>query len=652
MGEFRLYGKTGPSVGTGSLFPVAGRILTPLMRSDFWMLARGMLRYRLLLAGTVVMVFLASASLGTGLLGAKPIVDALFGSNRKNLQELAADANGWINANAPGGIAPHLTLSDSTISRLPSDWFVSVVWIMGALAILAVFGSLTNFLHQWLSLTVVNRTVTEIRRRCFHAVLRAPLSRAVMGGASDPVSRIVNDTNALSNGFTMLLSKAVLQVFKGVAALAVAVALDWHVTIAAATIAPLLYTVIRRLGKKIKRGAGRALESQADLYAVASESLRGLRVVKVNTAEQLAAGRFHRINKKVLRELNRVRTARALASPLTEMLSIFLLGGLVIVAAKAMQSGVVMPGNLMLSLMSLGVAGASLKPLTGIINDIQSSEPAANRVAELLRAEHEPGHDMKLPRLPRHAESIEFRNVTFTYPGSNGPAIRDASIKVPHGQRTAVVGPNGSGKTSLLALVPRLFDPDSGEVLIDGRDIRKFSVRSLRSQIGVVTQETVLFRGTIRENIAYGGDSVTDQRILDAARKARAHEFIQRLPLGYETPVAEEGLSLSGGQRQRIAIARAILRDPAILILDEATSMIDAESESHIAAAISEFSSGRTCLIVAHRLATVMNADMIVVMDAGRIADTGTHAELLGRCDVYQTLVRHQFGIGGSFNAS
>jgi ABC-type multidrug transport system fused ATPase/permease subunit len=249
-----------------------------------------------------------------------------------------------------------------------------------------------------------------------------------------------------------------------------------------------------------------------------------------------------------------------------------------------------------------------------------------------------------LPKLARHCESIRFDGVTFTYPRAERPALDQITLEIRHGQRVAIVGPNGSGKTTLLALVPRLFDPNpgSGAVLIDGRNIREVAVRSLRRQIGVVTQETVLFRGTIRGNVAYGADDASEERVVAAAKKARAHEFIAAMPKGYDTPVGEQGLTLSGGQRQRIAIARAILRDPSILILDEATSMIDADSEAKIAEALAEFASGRTCLIVAHRLSTVINADRIVVMDAGRIVDDGTHAELLKRCSVYRLIAENQ----------
>jgi ABC-type multidrug transport system fused ATPase/permease subunit len=409
---------------------------------------------------------------------------------------------------------------------------------------------------------------------------------------------------------------------------------------------PLLYTIIRKLGKRIKKASKAVLVSQGALYASATSTVQGLRAVKVNTAERLEAGRFHRINKRTLREMNRVRTARALASPLTEMLSIFLLCGLVLVTGYfIIRRGVFDPGVFIMVISSLAVAGASLKPLTGIVNDIQASAPAADRIAELLAAAPEKGHDRRLPKLLRHAKAIEFRQVSLQYENAPRPAIDGVSITIPHGRRIAVVGPNGCGKTSLLSLVPRLFAPSSGSVLIDDVDISTVSLRSLRAQIGVVTQETTLFRGTIRENIAYGAEGVTDDRVIDAARRAHAHEFIMSLPLAYETEVAEQGLSLSGGQRQRLSIARAILRDPAILILDEATSMIDAESEAHIGAALNEFSQGRTCLIVAHRLATVVNADRIMVMDSGKIVDSGTHAELLTRCETYRSLVQHQFGI-------
>tara|TARA_R110002095_G_scaffold42444_1_gene38761 strand:- start:164 stop:934 length:771 start_codon:yes stop_codon:yes gene_type:complete len=247
-----------------------------------------------------------------------------------------------------------------------------------------------------------------------------------------------------------------------------------------------------------------------------------------------------------------------------------------------------------------------------------------------------------MPKLPRHSESLVFNNVSFLYPGGSSRAVANVSLKINAGETVAFVGPNGCGKTTLLSLVPRLFDPNEGQVLVDGIDITRVRVRSLRRQIGVVTQEVVLFKGTIRDNIAYGNTSATDEQIRQAAERARATQFINQLDDGFDTHVGEQGLTLSGGQRQRIAIARAILRDPAILILDEATSMVDAASERLIGEVLATFCTNRTTLIVAHRLSTVLGADRIVVMDNGSIVATGTHDELLESCKLYQSLAQHQ----------
>jgi ABC-type multidrug transport system fused ATPase/permease subunit len=247
-----------------------------------------------------------------------------------------------------------------------------------------------------------------------------------------------------------------------------------------------------------------------------------------------------------------------------------------------------------------------------------------------------------MPKLARHGASLVFENVSFIYPGGSARAVADVSLKIKAGETVAFVGPNGCGKTTLLSLVPRLFDPNDGRVLIDGTDITRVRIRSLRRQIGVVTQEVVLFKGTIRDNIAYGNISATNAQIDEAAERARAAQFISEFDEGLETPVGEQGLTLSGGQRQRIAIARAILRDPAILILDEATSMVDAASEKLIGDVLSTFCTNRTTLIVAHRLSTVLGADRIVVMDQGSVVATGTHSELLRSCELYKGLAQHQ----------
>lgn len=609
----------------------------PRRLAPFWSLARRLARYPGTLAAAFAFACFSAGSIGAGILAVEPVLRQILGE-RAGLPQILE----------PASRHPLLSrlVTPELLASLPDGPYTAIVAIMVALGLLAALGATANFLHAYLSLSIVARTVASIRREVFHRVLRLPLRSVISAGgpasATDIVSRVVHDTAQLHAGFSALLSKGVAQTLKGVAALAAALCIEWRVTLIALLVAPIIWTVIRRLGRRIRRASRAALQSQSRLLAVAAEALQALRVVKAFATERDEAARFHRINQQVMREMLRVRTARALASPLVEFLTLLALGAMVVLVAKPILDGLLDRGDFILAVAALGVAGASLKPLTGILNDIHASAGAADRLVVLLALPPEPGHDRALPRLPPHRQSIELRNVTFTYPGARDPALRDVSVLVRAGQVVAFVGPNGSGKTTLLSLIPRLFDPDRGVVLIDGHDIRDFNIRSVRRQVGLVTQETVLFAETIRANIAYGAGPVSHDQIEDAARRAHAHDFIAALPLGYDTPVGEQGLTLSGGQRQRIALARAILRNPPILLLDEATSMIDADSEHHIAAALADFSKGRTCLIVAHRLSTVLSADRIVVLDHGRIADQGSHHELLERCPVYRTLAQHQ----------
>ncbi len=615
-----------------------------LQGNPFWAFARAMLRYRWHVIATFVMTIISGAALSIGLIGTQGVLDAIF-KQKHNLQDFAHKLNDkLLQASELAPFAKRLAIPESTVQRLPTDTFESLLWIMGVLFILTLIGATATFLHQYIALTVVNRTITAVRQRAYRATLRAPLRTIIARGASDAISRIVNDTTLLANGLNILLSKTVLAVAKGFGSFVAAFLVNWRVSLVALLVAPLLYTVVRKLGKRIRRASERAMVSQSALMGVTSEALQGLRVVKAHDAEPYETGRFHRINKEMIRELNRVRTARAIASPLTDTLALTMLSIMTIFVAKNVLAGGIDASSFVLALVCLAVAGAALKPLTGLANDIQQSSPAATRLRELISLEPEPGRKPGLPKLVRHHKSIEFRNITVTYPGRDTPALQNINIAISHGERIAFVGPNGSGKTTALSLVNRMFDPDSGQLLIDNTDITTVNVRSLREQIGVVTQETVLFKGTIRSNVLYGAPALraTDDAMIDACKRARAHEFIKSLPQGYETPVAEQGLSLSGGQRQRIAIARAILRDPSILILDEATSMVDAESEAKIAEAIQDFSKGRTSLIVAHRLSTVIHCNRIVVFNAGQVADTGTHDELLKRCEVYRLLAKHQ----------
>ncbi|MGV6814347.1 MAG: ABC transporter ATP-binding protein [Phycisphaerales bacterium] len=600
----------------------------------FWKFAKKMLEMRWHLVFGAFFAIISAGGVGAGIVAMRPILDILLEPGNAGLAQIAQQ---YIDTGEFFGL-----IKPEWVDRLPTDSFNSIVLIMIALAALSIVGAFANFMHQYLSLTVVHTTVAKIRRQAFGQVLELPLKTIVSQGPTDAISRIVNDTEALSAGFVAMLSKAVAHITKGFVALIAAFYINWKLAIVALIVMPVLATVIRKLGKRIRRASGKALSSRADLYRASTEALQGLRVVKVHTTERYEAGRFSRINKEVLRQQLKVRTARALAGPIAELVTMFALGGLTIVAAKLILDGSLDKSEFMTVLVALALSGASIKPMSGLINDIQQSGAAADRLDRLLSADPEPGHAKSLPKLARHHDSIVFDDVSVIYPGATSPAIAGVSITIKHGETVAFVGPNGCGKTTLLSLVPRLFEPDEGRVLIDGTDLARVRVRSLRKQIGVVTQEVVLFKGTIADNIAYGNRHATRQQIKQAATDARAMEFINELENGLDTPVGEQGLTMSGGQRQRLAIARAILRDPAILILDEATSMIDARSERLIGEVLDTFCEHRTSLIVAHRLSTVLGADRIVVLDEGKVIGQGTHDELMITCPVYEQLARHQ----------
>lgn len=608
----------------------------------FWHYAKTMTRYPATMAAAMGMAVLSAGSLGAGLLGLKPVMElVLGGKDNPPPADFPAAVAMWNERLAPY----HLAIPKALAEALPQGQMTAPVLLFVVLGTLTLLGAIANFGHVFLSLTVVNRALADVRKDVFDKVLRLPLQEVVRTGPTDVVNRIIVDTWNLSTGFSTLISKAVADSTKGVVAAAVAFVLDWRITVVAAVIAPIIAIVIRKLGSRIRRAARRGLEHQADASRTALESLQGFRVVKVHTTEERQLNAFDEANRSILRELNKVRTAKALASPVVEVIAIFAVGIMCLVAIKAIFDGKLDKETMIVVLGALGMAGASLRPLTGMANDIQQSSAAADRLWELQSAMPEPGHDPNLPKMPPHGASVEFRDVKLTYKGADRPALAGVSLTVKFGETVAFVGPNGCGKTTLLSLIPRIFDPAEGLVLIDGEDLRKFSVESLRRQIGVVTQETVLFRGTILDNIAYGMPNATRGQVEAAAKQARAHEFIVAKHDGYDEMVAEQGLSMSGGQRQRLAIARAILRDPKILILDEATSMIDAESEARIAEALAEFKRGRTCLVVAHRLSTVLAADRIVVMEHGLVVDVGRHGELLERCPLYRSLAENQ-GLG------
>ncbi|MFP4353488.1 MAG: ATP-binding cassette domain-containing protein [Phycisphaerae bacterium] len=520
--------------------------------------------------------------------------------------------------------------------------FRILVGLLTIAIVITLIRDLMRFTQEYLVETAVWSGVVDMRCEIYNVALRLPVSFYAAQGTSDTMSRFIQDTNELSRGQVTLFGKTLVEPAKAIGSIAMALLFSWKLTLLAMVAGPPAYFLIRRFGKVMKRASRRALESWAQLLAVLEETLAGIRVVKAYTMESAERRRFFRENRRLLKQQKRMARIDAATAPAVEALGVT--AGMIAAGAAGYW---VLHGQMdpIIFITWMGCLAAMFDPvrkLAKVATRFQRADAAAARIFELRDQEPEP-RIPGAPMLPRHSESIQFSNVSFRYPNAPDNALENINLTIQAGQTVAVVGPNGCGKTTLVSLLPRLFDPTEGKIFIDGQDIHQSSLRSLRRQIGVVTQETVLFHATIAENIAYGLRRPKREDVMAAARKAFVDEFVQNLPEGYDTMVGQRGSTLSGGQRQRIAIARAILRNPAILIFDEATSQVDADSEHRIHQAMDQFIKDRTTLMIAHRFATVLAADMIIVMSDGKILETGTHGELLESCKLYRHLYRTQF---------
>jgi ABC-type multidrug transport system fused ATPase/permease subunit len=596
----------------------------------FKVFAKRMFKYRVRLVLALGLAVFSALGLGIGLLSLGPALSLILDPEAgQSLFELATLFN------ADGHIVqiPHWLLS-----QLPQDRFDGVIFILIGIGCLTVVGGFANFMHQYLSAWIAVHVVAGVRDEAFGHVLKMDLGRVLRSGASEFVSRIIRDTEALQAGLTVLMGKSVAQFSKGFVAFLVACYFDYRLVIIALLVLPILAITLHQIGKKVRKGTKKSLAAQQELLRISNEAVQGLRAVKVNTAEQFVKKSFSEVNQQVVRANMKVRTARALGSPLMEILAIAVLGTLAGIAAKSIIEGTLQFDMFLLSIGSLAVAGGALRPLAGLVTEIQASDAPAERLLHIL---HLPTEEESNEPIARHSDSIVFENITYSYSEDAPPVLNNFSVTIPHGQRVAIVGPNGCGKTTLVSLLPRLLTPQSGAVRIDGTDIASVDLSSLREQLGVVTQDTVLFRGTIESNIRFGKEASREE-VINVAKQAHADNFINSIDGQYDAEVYEHGTSLSGGQRQRLAIARALLRNPSILIFDEATSQIDSESESLINDMLGTFCEGRTVLLIAHRLSTVQSADRILVLDQGELIGDGTHDELLSSCDLYRRLAETQ----------
>lgn len=542
-------------------------------------------------------------------------------------------------------------LQMQVIRHLPTDRFETFLWIMIAVVIGVAVKGIFDFWQEMLVGSVINRTLRDIRNRLFRSLVHQDTKQLAESGTPEIMSRLTNDVEQLGSGMKTLYGRLVVEPLKALACLVAACLISWQLTLVFALLVPLAFLLLTKLSRMVRRAAKRLLERMSDLYQIIRETVDGIRVVKAYTMEPYERRRFRNASDDYARRAQQVTNIDALAGPAIEWLGVVALGAaltagayLVIRQQKSIL-GMNMRGDEpigfteLLTLYTLLIAVADpVRKLSSVYTKIQAGAAASDRIFAIADKVPSVTSNADKPALPRHAKTIEFRNVSFAYSeGTEVPILNGVNLTVRAGETIALVGPNGCGKSTLLGLLPRFYDPDIGSVLVDGANIRSVNLRSLRKQVGVVTQQTVMFEDTIFNNIAYGKPGASREEVEQAARSAFAHEFIVALPESYQTIVGK-GWKPSGGQEQRIALARAILRNPSILILDEFTSQIDPESEAKIHLAIQAFVKNRTTFLITHRLSNLEIADRIVVMDAGRIVAVGAHAALLQSCPLYARL--------------
>jgi len=489
-------------------------------------------------------------------------------------------------------------------------------------------------------------STTDVSNDLFATAVELPVGFFSRARNSQVISRFTHDMMHIERGLDTLFGKSIREPLNLAGYLFYCFWLAPGLTLLSITVTPFVALGVMLLARKAKRGSRGALQSRARLLGILSEALAAIRIVKIFGGADYEKRRFRDENERLFRQNLKVVKAEAATGPLVEFF-VFVAGAIVIVVSGAyVIAGELATKDVMTLFIALSLALDPLRKLANVSTRYQQCRAGALRVFEYMDAEAEklaaPGSFELAPL----ARGIRFEHVDFRYE-DHTPVLVDVDFEVRQGEVVAIVGASGVGKTTLVNLLCRFYEPTAGRILFDDKDIGEASLRSVRTQIGLVTQDVQLFDDTVRANIAYGVASVDENAVLAAARAAHVHEFVERMPAGYDTVIGEGGVLLSGGQRQRLAIARAIYRNPAILILDEATSSLDSESEHLIREALDVFVKGRTTFVIAHRLATVERADRIIVLEKGRIEAVGSHEELVRTSDVYRVLYHRQFRSAG-----
>ncbi len=522
------------------------------------------------------------------------------------------------------------------------------VWALVSIGILAVFAlkGAADYIGNYLVNHVGLHAITDLRQRVFDHVLRQDTSFFEATSTGKLMSSVMNDIEKIQTAISHMLADWLRQSFTAIGLLIVLVRHDWKLALFSLTVLPFVMIPTARLGKRIRRTTRGAQDDQAQLNHILQESITGQQVVRAFNAEAMESRRFHAAADLLRRSNLRYVAQQALPSPVIEFLGALTIVGLIAYARTQILAGQMTAGQFTSFVIALLMLYEPVKRLTGIHNIFQQAAGSAQRVFEYLDQEPRVADKPNAVVLHSFEREIRFEAVRFRY-ASNPPEqpdiLKRLDLTVKAGEVVALVGPSGAGKSTIASLLPRMYDPLEGRIVIDGHDLRDVTMHSLRAQISTVAQDTFLFDDTVANNIRYGSPDASMADVEAAARTAMAEEFILNMPHGYETRIGERGLKLSGGQRQRLAIARAVLRNAPILILDEATSHLDAESEVLVQRALANLMSQRTVVVIAHRLSTIRRATRIVVLERGEIVETGTHDDLLAAGGLYSRLHELQF---------
>ena len=535
-------------------------------------------------------------------------------------------------------------LLDPAIDKIFLDKDESMLLLIPIAIILTLLiKSIATFIQIVLLNGVAQNVIADTQIKLFKKIINADLAWLHKVHSAKIISNFLYDVTLLQDSVSSSLANGVKDILTLICLLGVMYYQDWQLATISIIAFPLVGILTRRLGKRIKKASTESQEETGTLASILSENLDGTRIVK---AYQQEDEEIEKLSKSVFRRMTKIlkgANARGAASPFAEFLAGFGIAGALYYAGLRGLQGELALNEFISFLGAMMLAFQPLRRIAQINATLQEGFAAAIRVFGLLDQKSLINEAQNAPNLSIDKSDITFEDVTLSYEGQINSALKGINLRIPHGKTTALVGPSGSGKSSILNLIPRFYDPDKGNVKIDNQDIKELTISSVRSSLALVSQEPVLFDMSIYDNILYGKPEASREEVINAAKAAAAHEFISELPKQYETIVGEKGYSLSGGQKQRISIARAFLKNAPILLLDEATSSLDTESEHLVQNAISVLMKDRTTLVIAHRLSTIINSDQIIVLDSGSVAEIGNHEELLKKNGVYKKLYEREF---------